>query len=834
MRSETRDRRRVSRSARRPTPRPARFRVLGPLEVSGEGGALPLGGPKQRTALAHLILNANQVVAAERLIDALWGEEPPDAARGTLQTYVSRLRSVLGSSAIEGRAPGYLLHVEPDEIDALRFERLLRDARRSDGEPRAAAATLAEALDLWRGPALADLATEPSLAPEIARLEELRLQATEEAIDVGLDLGRQTEAVAQLEALTREHPLRERLWGELMLALYRVDRQADALGAFERARAILADELGIDPSQELQELHARILRQDPDLDLKGEPLRGYRLLDQIGEGAFGVVYRATQPQIGREVAIKAVHPEFANHPDFVRQFEREAQIVARLEHPHVVPLYDYWREPDAAYLVMRYLRGGSLEDLLADGPLEPARAASILDQMAAALSAAHRQGIVHRDVKPGNVLLDEEGNAYLTDFGVALDVGAPEKTSGTMMRGTPAYLSPEQIRLEPAVPASDVYALGVVLYEMLTGEHPFPASSLTALLDQHLRDPLRSLRQARPDLPVGVDDVIAKATAKVVEDRFADPLELALALRAVLEGTAAAHEPVLEIRNPYKGLRAFLEADAGDFFGREAVTNRLLGRLGQDDEASRFLAVVGPSGSGKSSVVRAGLIPALRRGAIEGSERWFVIDVHPGSHPFRELETALLGVAVEPPPSLLEDLQRDALGLVRAADRVLPDPDAELLIVLDQLEEVFTLVTDEDERTSSARDPVGRRTGAGEQGPHRRDAPGRLLRRSPLGAWLRRPPGRANGSDHADVARRARAGDRRSRGSGRSDRRAEAPRRDGGRRRRPTRHATAPPVRAHRARGAPDGRDPDARGVSADRRRLRCPGSTSGATVRGR
>ena len=527
MRSETRDRRKVSRSVGRPTPRPARYRVLGPLEVSGEGGALPLGGPKQRTALAHLILNANQVVAAERLIDALWGEEPPDAARGTLQAYISRLRSMLGSTAIEGRAPGYLLRAEPDEVDALRFERLLRDARRSDGEPRTAAATLAEALDLWRGSALADLANEASLAPEIVRLEELKLQATEEEIAVELDLGRQAEAVVQLESLTREHPLRERLWGELMLAMYRVDRQADALGAFERAREILTDELGIDPSKELRELHARILRQDPTLDLKGEPLRGYRLLDQIGEGAFGVVYRATQPQIGRDVAVKAIHPELANDPDFVRRFEREAQIVARLEHPHVVPLYDYWREPDAAYLVMRYLRGGSLEDLLAEGPLEPARAASIVDQMAAALSAAHRQGIVHRDVKPGNVLLDEEGNAYLTDFGVALDVGAPEKTSGTMMRGTPAYLSPEQIRLEPAVPASDVYALGVVLYEMLTGEHPFPASSLTALLDQHLRDPLPSLRQSRPDAPVGVDDVIAKATAKVVDDRFTDPLQLA-------------------------------------------------------------------------------------------------------------------------------------------------------------------------------------------------------------------------------------------------------------------------------------------------------------------
>ena len=136
-----------------------------------------------------------------------------------------------------------------------------------------------------------------------------------------------------------------------------------------------------------------------------------------------MVYRATQPQIGREVAIKAVAPELANHPDFVRRFEREAQIVAKLEHPHIVPLYDYWREPDAAYLVMRFLRGGSVEDLLRSGPLDPERASSILDQVAAALSAAHRQGIVHRDVKPGNVLLDEVGNAYLTDFGVALEAG---------------------------------------------------------------------------------------------------------------------------------------------------------------------------------------------------------------------------------------------------------------------------------------------------------------------------------------------------------------------------------------------------------------------------
>ncbi|HET7309340.1 MAG TPA: extracellular solute-binding protein, partial [Actinomycetota bacterium] len=377
----------------------------------------------------------------------------------------------------------------------------------------------------------------------------------------------------------------------------------------------------------------------------------------------------------------------------------EAQIVARLEHPHVVPLYDYWREPNAAYLVMRFLRGGSVENLLETGPLDPTRVLSITEQIASALGAAHRQGVVHRDVKPGNVLLDEESNAYLTDFGVALDSGSPERSSGTMMRGTPAYLSPEQIRLEPASPRSDIYALGLVVFEMLTGEHPFPETSLTALLDRHVRDALPSAHALRPQVPRGVDEVIARATAKDPNDRFADVGAVATELRTAFEGARAAPEPTGPIRNPYKGLRAFLEADAADFFGREAVTSRLVRRLAEDDPATRFLTVVGPSGSGKSSVVRAGLVPAVRRGVIPGSERWYVIELLPGSRPFREIESALLGVAVDPPPSLMDELERDELGLVRAVDQVLPEATSELLIVLDQLEEVFTLVDDDVERS---------------------------------------------------------------------------------------------------------------------------------------
>jgi WD40 repeat protein/DNA-binding SARP family transcriptional activator len=675
-----------------------RFAVLGPLEVSGEEGSIPLGGPKQRIVLAHLVLSANRVVPTDYLIDALWGEELPEDPRSTLQTYVSRLRSAIGGDAIEGRTPGYVLRADRGEVDALRFEDLLSEGR-GGSEPRATEGVLTEALGLWRGPALADLVAAPSLSGEIARLEELRLQAIEEKIGAELELGHHTQVIPELETLTRSYPLRERLSGELMLAQYRCGRQAEALSAFERARTVLAEELGIDPSADLRQLHERILRQDPGLDLEGEPLRGYRLLEQVGEGAFGVVYRATQPQIGREVAIKAVPPELANHPDFVRRFEREAQIVARLEHPHIVPLYDYWREPDAAYLVMRFLRGGSVEQLLLrKEPIEPERAASILDQVAAALSAAHRQGVVHRDVKPGNVLLDEEGNAYLTDFGVALDVGSPERSSGTMIRGTPEYLSPEQVRLDPVSPRTDVYALGIVAYEMLTGVHPFPDTSLTALFDHHLRDPIPAVRDLRPAIPAAVDRAIGRATAKDPDDRYPDALEFAAAFRAAVQGAAIVAEPVGEIRNPYKGLRAFLEADAADFFGRERVTQRVLRRMEEDHDGARFLAVVGPSGSGKSSVVRAGVVPALRRGALAGSERWYVIDLVPGPHPLRELESALLGLAVEPPPSLLDMLEGDALGLVRAAERILPDPDAELLIVLDQMEEIFTLIQDEDER----------------------------------------------------------------------------------------------------------------------------------------
>ncbi len=210
------------------------FRVLGALEVREDGDRpIHLGAGKQRAALAILLLHANEVVSTERLIDELWGEEPPKAARKALQVYVTHLRKALGSERIRTQAPGYVLELAPDELDLHRFEQLVQKGRelQENGDPAGATAALREALGLWRGQPLADFTFEPFAQTEIPRLEELRLEALEERIDAELALGHGGQLVAELEALVAEHPYRERLRGQLMLALYRAGRQADALAA---------------------------------------------------------------------------------------------------------------------------------------------------------------------------------------------------------------------------------------------------------------------------------------------------------------------------------------------------------------------------------------------------------------------------------------------------------------------------------------------------------------------------------------------------------------------------------------------------------------------------
>jgi DNA-binding SARP family transcriptional activator len=250
------------------------YRILGPLEVAANGRAVPLGGTKQRALLAVLLLHRGAVVPTDRLVEDLWGDDAPAAAAKTVQVHVSRLRKALGNAALETRAGGYALDVETESVDLFRFEDLTQDGRRllAAGDAAAARAAFGEALALWRGPPLADFAYEPFAQTEISRLEELRVAALEDRIDADLALGETASLVPELEALISSHPLRERLRRQLMLALYRAGRQADALRAYREGRSAL-DDLGIEPTRGLRELEAAILRHDPSLDPTVRPGR---------------------------------------------------------------------------------------------------------------------------------------------------------------------------------------------------------------------------------------------------------------------------------------------------------------------------------------------------------------------------------------------------------------------------------------------------------------------------------------------------------------------------------------------------------------------------------
>jgi DNA-binding SARP family transcriptional activator len=411
------------------------FRILGPLEVLADRRVLSIQSSRQRALLALLVMNANRVLSPDRILDAVWADQAPASGTKVLAFHVSRLRDALApgrragepTGGLETEAGGYVLRVDPDAIDAARFERLAREAhRRLPVEPAAARSQLDEALGLWRGDALVDVAYAEFAQPEIRRLEELRLGALEDRLDVTLALGGHLEVVGELEDLLASNPLRERIRGLLMLALYRSGRQAEALRVAGIGRRLLSEELGIDPSPELVRLEAQILAQDPGLQ-------------------------------------------------------------------------------------------------------------------------------------------------------------------------------------------------------------PLPAG--------------RGARAGRA-------------------------------------------------RNPYKGLRAFGEADRGDFFGREALVARLVSRLEGVAHAGRLLAVVGPSGSGKSSVVRAGLIPALQANAGADGGRWRTATMVPGVAPVRELAAAL-ATAGHPVAEAAADRAELTGDLAAVLGAALPTDGSRLLLVIDQLEELFVLVDEE-------------------------------------------------------------------------------------------------------------------------------------------
>ena len=814
-----------------------RIEVLGTLRAERDGTEAELGGPKQRAVLAMIVSEATGSIGRDRIIEGVWGEEASDENRHAFYTYLSNLRRILGDVIVR-KGETYSLAVEPDNIDHLWFIAAVDEARHVLAtDPGTAAMTLRVALGLWRGRPYADLVEFPGLESEVRRLEELRLEAVELRVEAELAAGLHGPLVAELEALAEEHPLRERFRAQHMLALYRTGRQADALRAYRRTESFLAEELGIEPSEELRDLELKILEHDDSLlvgpgravtqrlgflvtdiegstrlwdrhpramatalathdgvlrraieeaggrlfkhtgdgvlaafpdsvsateaaetaqrsleasewgevgtlrvrmgidvgevearggDYFGPPLNraarlcaighggqvlvsaaaqtevvasappgvqirqlgeyqlrgmantervaqlvfvglqadfldlrigaepaldgraeilslpGYEVRDRLGEGAFGVVWRAYQPSVGREVAVKMIRPELASQPSFVRRFEAEARTIARVAHPHIVPLIDFFRDTTSAYLVLALLSGGSLATALASGTLDRAAARRILGQLGAALDHAHALGMAHGDVKPSNVLLDGAGNAYLSDFGIAARLFHPEVISS--VSSDAAYRAPEETEKSPS-PAGDLYALGVLARELL-GD----ASE--------------------------IEPIVAKATAFASDDRYRSSAAFLADLDEVLgEEPVGVVRPVVS-RNPYKGLRAFEEGDAADFYGRGELVATLVTAVAEH----RFVTVVGPSGSGKSSAVRAGLLPALAGAAIDGSDKWFRIVITPGTDPMAALAEGLMTVAsgVVTTESLSESGLRAAV-------------DGELVVVIDQFEELYTL-----------------------------------------------------------------------------------------------------------------------------------------------
>jgi WD40 repeat protein/DNA-binding SARP family transcriptional activator len=596
--------------------------ILGPLELWEEGKELRLGGGRKRALLLLLVLHANEVVSADRLIDALWSGTPPATAGKVVQTWISQLRKVLPEGALVTHRSGYVLRVA--ESDQSEFERLVREAQAQD--PAGAAMTLRTALGLWRGRPYAEVEYEPWAQAEIRRLEDLRVATLEDRIDADLQLGRHAVLVSELEALVDEQPLRERVRGSLILALYRSGRQADALAAYADARRRLSGEFGIEPGRELRELQQAILRQDAALDLPD------------GVQAPGSDARAP----ARAGGVKA----------FLIANDRGCAAFTRRR-----------GDEAAASLAVKFgelartgveKAGGSLVELGGDEAL------AVFDSPRQAIRAAVELQLAFVDETIADPLLP-------LAVGIGLDAGEAVRVDGGYRGGAlnlagrlAAVAGPAEILM-----SREVAHLAGKLDGIRFGERG--SFRLDGLLDTV------DVIDVRPEL----------------EDLAQD-----IAFRRALGPVAGVLAEGSGMRNPYKGLRAFEEADAADFFGRDLLTEHLVERF----RKARLLAVVGPSGSGKSSLVRAGLIPKLRAGALPGSETWRIVEMFPGAHPLEELEAALLRVDGNSHISLIEQLEDGERGLLRAIERILPPGDSELVLVLDQLEEAFTLVADEGRR----------------------------------------------------------------------------------------------------------------------------------------
>jgi WD40 repeat protein len=463
-------------------------------------------------------------------------------------------------------------------------------------------------------------------------------------------------------------------------------------------------------------------------DLTGQTLGKYHILARLGRGGMADVYQAYQPRLDRYVALKVLHHHLAEEEDFVSRFEREPATIARLRHPSIVQVFDFDVEGELYYMVMELIAGPTLQAELEarnlnNQPFALAEITQIFTALAGAIDYAHVRGMVHHDLKPGNIMFTREGEVVLTDFGLARVVGASHHTTSGSVYGTPAYMAPEQAQGERGDGRSDIYALGIILYEMVTGRLPFEANTPFNLILQHANEPPPPPTTLNPDIPNVVEQVILKTLSKNPDQRYRNAGDLAQALRDAVGLTAEAvltapplavvapappleevsitptpepGRPVIPPACPYRGLYAFQEEDAPFFFGRELFTEQLVTAVHNQS----IVAVIGPSGSGKSSVVYAGLVAQLRE-----DKNWTIAAFRPGSQPFQALAAELIPL-LEPDLGETDRLvqtrklatalsQRD-VSLVEVIDRSLDKHSqaGRLLLVADQFEELYTLCSD--------------------------------------------------------------------------------------------------------------------------------------------
>src|SRR3990170_2615393 len=268
--------------------------------------------------------------------------------------------------------------------------------------------------------------------------------------------------------------------------------------------------------------------------MKAEKFSRYEIREKLGQGGMATVYRAHDPLFEREVALKILKQELLNNLQVRERFERETKIIAKLEHAAIVPVYDVGRDNDQLFFVMRYMAGGSLSESIQNGSLSLIDVAGIVQRLGAALDYAHDKGVIHRDLKPGNILFDEYGNAYISDFGIAKLAQASTRLTNSGIIGTPTHMSPEQARGEEVDGRSDIYSLGVILFEMLSGQTPFEATTPLGMALKHATEPAPHILDINPNLPAGVEAVIRKVLAKKREERYDSGTEFANAFIATL------------------------------------------------------------------------------------------------------------------------------------------------------------------------------------------------------------------------------------------------------------------------------------------------------------